>query len=102
MYLPIADGAGAVLAVGCLANLTAETLSTSPRAGLIPAAEATADFRLASCAAGTLLSTISATLSRLTLPGATCVRVTVLSTAQSVFLVVSLELEAAPPAVPAA
>ncbi len=62
------------------ANAIWLTASVSPRSASMPAALETAFCSAGSSAAGTDLSTISATLSLFTAPGATFVRMTVLST----------------------
>ena len=63
-----------------LAKITVLWVIVSPRLGLIPAAAATAFFSWVAWAAGTDLSTSSATSSLLMAPGAIFVCVTVLST----------------------
>ena len=80
-YLSIAVGdAGGVAAAGCLAKASWPTDSVSPRLALRPTALDTACLIAGSEAAGTLLSTNTDTLWLSTLPGATTVWVTVLST----------------------
>ena len=66
------------------ANAIVETESESPRDGTIPARLATDCLIPASSLFGTVLSIINATESRLTDPGATTVRWTVLSTPNEV------------------
>jgi hypothetical protein len=72
-------------AAGALANATCCTETTSPRAASTPAAVSTA-FVSAGMSARAPRSTSTETDSLLTAPGATRVRVTVLLTPKSVFV----------------
>ena len=81
----LAAGPAAGVVAG-LANATWLTASVSPRLGSMPAAADTALRSCATWAAGTDLSTTRPTLRRLTWPGATFVRWTVLSTPKSVWV----------------
>ena len=80
-------GPGAALG---LAKATVLLVIVSPRLGSMPAAAATAFCSSVAWAAGTDLSTSSATSSLLTLPGAIVLRVTVLLTPKVVLPVVRL------------
>src|SRR3954469_7796356 len=97
MMSPAGPAAGAVVAAG-LANATWLTFSTSARLVSVPAAADTAFLSWATCAGGTDLSTTRPTLRRLTCPGATFVRWTILFTPKSVCVDLRWQLELAPPA----
>src|SRR5262249_37931663 len=97
-------GFACVAGVVCGAIVTCETAIVSPRDGVIPARLATDFWIEATSAWGTDLSTMSATSSLFTLPGATTLRWIVLSTPNCVEPVVWLYFDwpPAPAAAPAA
>ena len=81
-------GTGPAFGTSGLANVIWTAWKASPRAWSMPAAALTICSSLANSAAGIVLSTISATLSLLTAPGATSVVVTFLSIARLVSVLV--------------
>src|SRR3954453_14147278 len=89
LAIPMAPAVGLALAGAFgLAKATWETVIVSPRAWSMPAAVAMAFCSVLTSAGGTFLSTTTATFWRLTWPGATFVRSTVLPIA-CLLLVVS-------------
>src|SRR3954462_12326320 len=93
---PTGPAAGVVVAG--LAQAPWLTLRRCRRLAPMPAAADTAFLICATCAGGTDLSTTRPTLRRLTCPGATFVRWTILFTPKSVCVDLRWELEVAPPA----